>query len=124
MGAAVAGPPHPDAVGVDLGAGLGPGDRVAVVAHLGPGVDLLARLAVAGPEVAVVEHQRPQPAGGEHLGEAVQVHLLDGGEAVGHDDGGDRVAGPVGHIEPASQGHAFGVELDILAHCRLLPVAP
>jgi hypothetical protein len=27
-------------------------------------------------------------------------------------------------MEPASQGHAFGVELDILAHCRLLPVAP
>jgi hypothetical protein len=38
---------------------------VAVVADLGPGVDLLAWLAVAGAEVAVVEHQRPQPAGGE-----------------------------------------------------------
>ena len=29
--------PHPDAVGVDLRTGLGPGDGMAVVAHLAPG---------------------------------------------------------------------------------------
>jgi hypothetical protein len=96
---------------------------VAVVAHLGPGVDLLAWLAVAGAEVAVVEHQRPQPAGGERLGEAVEEHLLDSGEAVGHDDRGNRIGGPVGQVQPAPQGDILGVELNILAHGTSLPSA-
>jgi hypothetical protein len=116
MGAAVTGAPHADAVGGELRARLGVGDRVAVVADLLPGVDLLARLAVAGAEIAVVEHQRPQPPGGERLGEVVQVHFLDRGEAVGHDDGGDRAAGLIGEVQPAPQGHTFGVELDVLSH--------
>ena len=89
---------------------------MAIIAHLGPRVDLLARFAVAGAEVAVVEHQRSQPAGSERLGEAVQEHLLDGGKAVGHDDRGNRAGNPIGQIQPAPQRHPFGVELDIPPH--------
>ena len=70
----------------------GVGDGVAVVAHLLPGIDLLARLAVAGAEVAVVEDERREAGGGEHLGEAVEIHLLHGREAVRHDD--RRARGP------------------------------
>ena len=61
MATAVAGTPHPDAVGVDLRTGLRVGNRMAIVAHLRPWVDLLARLAVAGAKVPVVKHQRSQP---------------------------------------------------------------
>src|SRR6266498_1820888 len=121
MATAVAGPPHPDAVRVDLWACLRPGDRVAVVADLRPRINLLAWLAVACTEIAVVEYQGPEPAGGERLREAVEVHLLDRGEAVGHDDGGDRAGGRVGQVQPAPQRHALGVELDVLAHHCLLP---
>jgi hypothetical protein len=120
VAAAVAGSPYPDAVGLDLREGLRVGDRVAVVADLRPRVDLLARLAVAGAEVAVVEHQRPKATGGERLTEAVEIHLLDGGEAVRHHDRGDRPGGPVGQVQPATQGHALGVELDVLSHRDLL----
>jgi hypothetical protein len=35
---------------------------------------------------------------------------------VRHDDGGDRAGGPVWQVQPAAQGHAFGVELDVLPH--------
>jgi len=95
---AVAGTPHPDAARVDLRAGLRPGDRVAIVACLGPWIDLLAWLPVAGTEVAVVEHKCPKPCGGERLRISVEVHLLDGGKAVGHDDGGNRIGGPIGQV--------------------------
>ena len=54
-GRPIAQAPDADAVGVDLGPGLGIGDGVAVVAHLRPGVGLLPRLAVAGAEASVVE---------------------------------------------------------------------
>ena len=92
---------------------------MAVVAHLRPGVDLLAGLAVAGAEVAVVEHQRVEPGRGEEFGVAVQVHLLDRGEAVRQDDRRRRAGRVVGAVEPAAQGHAFGVELDVASsHCR------
>ena len=96
---------------------------MAVVADLLPGVDLLTRLAVAGAEVAVVEHQRPQPPGGERLREVIEEHLLDSGEAVGQDDRGNRTGGPVWQVQPAPQGHTLGVELDILSHGTSLPSA-
>jgi hypothetical protein len=82
-----------------------------------------ALLAVAGAEVTVVEHQRPEPTGGERLGEAVEVHLLDRGEAVGHDDGGNWTCGSVGQVQPAPQRYALGVELDVLSHRQPLPSA-
>src|SRR5207249_6399003 len=48
---------------------LGKRDGVAVVAHLLPGVDVLAWFAIACPEGAVVEHKYAQAASGEHFRE-------------------------------------------------------
>lgn len=87
MSAGVARPPDADTVGVDLVTRLGPRDRMAVVADLRPRVDLLAGFAIAGTEVAVVEHDRSQAVRREVLAEAVQVHLLDRRVAVGHHHG-------------------------------------
>ena len=119
--ARVAGAPDPDAVGIDLGQRAGVADRVAVVAHLLPGVDLQPGLAVARAEVAVVEDDRPQAGGGEHLREPVEVHLLDGGEAVGHHDRRDRPRRSVGDVVPAPQSHALGIELDVASHVVSFP---
>ena len=87
MAAGVAAAPDPDPARVHLGHRLQVGDGVPVVADLRPRVDLLARLTVAGAEAAVVEDQDVEPGRGKHLGEAVQVHLLNRGEAVRHDHG-------------------------------------
>ena len=57
---------------------LGERDGVAVIADLLPGIDFLPRLAVAGAEVPVVEHQRAEPGVGERLGEPIEIHLLHG----------------------------------------------
>jgi hypothetical protein len=35
---------------------------------------------------------------------------------VGHDDGGHRSLGVVGQVQPAAEGQALGVELDIASH--------
>ena len=121
VAARVAAPPDPDPGGVHLGQGGGVGNGVPVVADLRPRVDLLPGLAVAGTEVAVVEHEHVQPGGGEHLGETVQVHLLDRGEAVRHDDGRSGAAGAAGRVEPAAQGDALCIELDVTpSHFLLL----
>src|ERR1035438_5900960 len=124
MATGVAAAPDPDPAGIDFRQGAGVRDGVPVVPDLGPRVDLLAGLALAGPEAAVVEHQRIQPGRGEHLGEAVQVHLLDRGETVRHDDGGPGAARPaLSRVEPATQRDALSVELDIAprncGHLRL-----
>ena len=116
VAAAVARPPHPDPIGGDAGELPDVGDRMAVVANLGPRVDLLARLAIARTEVAVVEHERGQPGRGEPLGIGVQVHLLHGREAVRHDDDGHGVIPTVGPVQPSPQRHALGIELDIGSH--------
>ena len=121
--ARVAAPPDPDPGGVDLVEGGGVGDGVAVVAHLLPGVDLLTRLAVARAEVAVVEHERVQARRGEHLGEGVEVHLLDRGEPVRHHDGGSPPGHPLPPVQPPSQGDALGVELDVATIHDGLPTA-
>ena len=116
----VAAPPHADPVAIDLRQGGRVGDRVAIVPHLRPRVDLLARLAVAGAEVAVVEHQGVEPGRGERLGVLVEVHLLHGREAVRHDDRRRRAGRTVCGVEPSAQDDAFGVELDVASsHCGL-----
>ena len=119
MASGVAAPPDPDPRGVDLGQGAGVGDGVAVVADLGPRVDLLPRLAVAGTEVAVVEHQHVEPGPVEYLSKTVEVHLLHRGEAVGHDNSRRRAG--LSRIEPAAQDDTLGVELDVASsHLDLL----
>src|ERR1700732_2829298 len=116
VGSGVAAPPDPDSRGVDLGQGAGVRDGVAVVADLGPRVDLLPRLAIAGTEVAVVEHQHVEPRPVEYLSKTVEVHLLDRREAVGHDHNRRRAG--LSRIEPAAQDDTLGIELDV-ASCHL-----
>ena len=119
MAAAVTSPPDADALCVSFLQRLGVGDGVAVVSHLPPGVDLLTRRAVTGAEVAVVEYHRGEARRREGTGEAIEIHLLNGGEAVRHDDGRHLSLAPVRYKVPAAQGDAIlGSELDILAHDR------
>jgi hypothetical protein len=61
---------------------------IAIVADLRPRIDLLARLAVAGAEVAIVEHDRREAGLHECFRKSVEIHLLNGGEAVRHYDRG------------------------------------
>lgn len=49
-------------------------------------VEQVPRDAGRGTEVAVVEDDDVGPGRGEPLGVGVQAHLLDPGQAVGHDD--------------------------------------
>ncbi len=116
MAAAVAGAPDADPPGRRLGQGLGERDRVARVLDLLPGVDFLARLAVARAEIAVVVDQGGEAGRGEGLGEAVEIHLLHRREAMGHDDGRPW---PLARrpVVPAAQGGAvLGLERDVAAH--------
>ena len=54
--AAIARPPHPDPVRVNVRERGREGDGVAVVTHLLPRTDMLARLTATRAEVAIVEH--------------------------------------------------------------------
>lgn len=111
MATAIRAPPDPDPIGVDLLPRLRVRDGVLDVADLDRGQDLEAVL--AGPvvglaEAAVVEDEAVHGQGrGEVLCECVQVHLLEGGEAVAHDQtwrglwGGDGF----GLDEPPPQRH-------------------
>ena len=120
--AAVARAPDPDPVAVDLVARAGVGDRVPVVAHLRPRVDLLPRLAVGRAQVAVVVDQRAEPGLAEHLGERVEEELLDRAVAVAHHDRRRRARRLVGDVQPPPQRRALGVELDVLPHLGSPPV--
>ncbi len=113
MATGVAAAPDPDPLPVHRRHGADIGDGVPVVADLSPGIDLLTGLTITGAEAAIVEHQHIQPGRGKHLGEAVEVHLLDRGKAVRHDDGGARRCAPLSLVEPAPQGDALGVKLNI-----------
>ncbi len=55
-----------------------------VVGELPVDVQQLARLPLAGAEVAVVEQQHAHPGGAEALGVGVEAQLPCGGEAVRH----------------------------------------
>jgi hypothetical protein len=105
---------------VDLALGAGPGDRVAIVAHLGPRIDFLTRLAVGGAEVAIVEHHHRQACRAEVLGEAIEVHLFDGREAVCHHDRRCLAARAVRRVEPSAQNGSFRFDFDIPTHHFLL----
>src|SRR4029077_10383755 len=92
--------PHADTIRVDLALCACPGDRVAIVAHLRPWIDFLARLAVAGAEVAVVKYHCGQSSRAEVLGVAVEIHLLDRREPMRHHDHRRLAARAVGRVEP------------------------
>ena len=117
MAAAVAGPPDADALRVRFCQRLGVSDRVAVVADLLPGVDLLARSTITGTKVAVVKDDRGKSGRCENLCEAIEIHLFHRREAVRHDDGRHLSLPPIWHVVPAAEGYAvLGIERDILAH--------
>jgi len=118
VAAGVACAPQPDAFGIGLGAVLEERDRAPPVGDLAPGIDIVARLAVAGAEPAVIVHEHDEPVVSERLREALEPHLLDARVAMGHGDRGVR-PGAVGQVQPAAQHDAaLGLELDIdaLAH--------
>src|SRR5439155_11139631 len=105
----------------DFSNGLGKRDGVAVVAHLLPGIDVLAWFAIARPEVAVVEYKYAQVASGEHFRELVEVHFLHRGKSMCHDDRRHLSCRSVGQIQPTAKRHAiFGLERNVPAHWCLL----
>ena len=61
-------------------------DRGPPVRELAADVEQLARLAAAGAEMAVVEHERGQAGRGEALGVGGQALVVHGGEAVAEHD--------------------------------------
>jgi hypothetical protein len=96
------------------------GDRPAPVGNLPPWVHVVARLAIAVAEPAMVVHQHHESRVGEHAGESLQPMLAHPGIAVGHRDAGMRT-GPLRLKQPAAQRHiALDGELHIVSprHCR------
>ena len=60
------------------------GEREACrLAHLLPRIDLLPRLAVAGTEIPIVEHDRAEAGASKRLGEGIQALLLHGSSGRG-----------------------------------------
>ena len=91
MRPAVAGSPHADAVGIDLGLSLEPGDGVADV------VDLLERhdaplRPFAAAESAVIEGQRDVAGFGEELRVVREDRLANPAVAVAQHDAGPALA--------------------------------
>jgi hypothetical protein len=64
---------------------------------------VLARLAVAGAEAAIVEHEGGKAGGGKGLGILVEVVLLHGRKAVRHCDRQRATARSIGQVQPAAQ---------------------
>jgi hypothetical protein len=107
--------PRADAPRVDAFERLQERDRVAVVAHLQPRIELLPRLAVALTEVAVVVGEDDVPRGRERGCVLVEVQLLDAVVAMGDDHGRrgrGRSSGPRA-VQPAAQRGAVGGERDV-----------
>src|SRR5207248_9662724 len=100
MTAAITRPPDTDALTIYFRSRSCIGDGMAVIAHLAPGIDLLSWLAIAGPKVAVVEDQGSQPCACEDLGKAVEVHLFDSREAMGHNDGRKWSVSRIREVQP------------------------
>lgn len=110
-----AGSPDADAVRIDAVEGLREGDRIAVTLDLSPRVDLVARLALGGPESRVVIDQTSQAGGAEHFGERCDP-FLDSREAMGHDHERGAARRPFRPLEPSPQGHCTTGEFDIDTH--------
>src|SRR5207245_4845546 len=116
--ATVAGAPDTDLVAIDFWTGPGVADRVAVVVDLRPRVDLVPRTAVAGAEVAIVEHERGEANLREGCREAVQIHLLHGGKPVRHHHRRERRTTRIRRVQPAPQPRPLSLKLDVLSHPR------
>jgi len=109
LAAAEARPPDREPRAVDLGSCAEPVERAPVIADLGPRVDALARLAVARAEVAVVVYQHRETGRREHLGEAIEGHLLDRREPVReHHPGNGLIRRGRRKVVPAAQRDIAG----------------
>ncbi|GAA3352881.1 hypothetical protein GCM10017744_003760 [Streptomyces antimycoticus] len=107
MSTGIAGAPQADPVGVDFGTRFQIGDGAPPVLDLPPGVDVLARGAVAGTEGAVVVDQSDETGLGERGGEAEERHFLHRAVPMGHSD--RRVpAGSVGNVQHPAQDTPSG----------------
>src|ERR1700687_234928 len=99
-------------------------DRVSVVLDLHPGVQMLTRRAVTGPEVSVVEQQGRDPLLQEELGVVRHHDLFDVTPATCHDDNWIRTTTGVGRCQPAPNCRALAFERDISFHRDLLFTLP
>src|SRR5262245_31516865 len=120
MAATVAGPPDPDAGRVDRRKRAGVGDRMPVVAHLLPGIDLLAGFAVTRTKIAIIEDECPKPRLDKDFGKGLEIHFLHRRKTVRHDDRGPGSRRAIWQIEPTAYGHPFGIERDLLSHNAVL----
>lgn len=113
MSAGVAAPPHADPISVDAVEGLRKRDRMAVVAHLDPRVQLLPRLAFALAEVPVVVGQHDVAGACDRRRVLVEVELLQAVVAVRHDDDRRVRRERPGTVEPPAQRGFLRIELDV-----------
>ena len=104
-------------VAVDLFARLEVGDRVLVVLDLRPRVEVLARLAVALAEVAVVEREHRDARVGERARVLGQHELLHVTPAARHRERGMGTLA-FGQIEVAAHAGPLAAELDVLSRCH------
>ena len=88
-------------------------DRVAVVADLHPRVELLPRLPVAVPEIAVVVRDDDMPRVRDSGRVPVEVELLNAIVAVSHDHGGSGCRAASRTVQPPPKRRPVRVELDL-----------
>src|SRR5256884_6542831 len=113
MSAGVAAPPHADPISVDAGEGLRKRDRMAVVAHLDPRVQLLPRLAFALAEVPVVVGEHDMPGARDRRRVLIEVELLQSVVTVRHDDNRRVRCDRSRTVEPPAQRGSLRIELDV-----------
>src|SRR5205807_9147009 len=111
--AGVAAPPHADPISVDAVEGLRKRDRMAVVAHLHPRVQLLPRLPFTLAEVPVVVGQHDMPGARDRRRVLIEVELLQAVVAVRHDDDRRVRRDRSGTVEPPAQRGSLRIELDV-----------
>ena len=113
MAARVACAPDADSLRVDAVQRLHERDRVAVVADLHPRVQLLPRLPVAVPEIAVVVGEDDMACVRDSGRVPVEVEILNAVVAVGHDHGGRGCRAASRTVQPPPKRRPFRVELDM-----------
>src|SRR5262249_41022289 len=88
-------------------------DRIAVVANLYPGIQLLPWLSVAVPEVAMVVGEDDVARVRDRGSVPVEIDLLNAIVAVRHDHGGRRSRPTSRAVEPTPKRRPVRVELDV-----------
>jgi hypothetical protein len=118
VAAGIGDPPHARPLDVDPGQRLGEGEGVPVVLDLLPGIEVLARLAAAFAEIAIVETERRAADVLEELGVVGHHDLFRVAPPAGHHDDRHITLGPCRARQGADQCVALAVELDSLTHVQ------